>query len=407
MYPIHNIRIHRKYIVLFLYILFQQGSLLYASSLNIEKVNFYTEDSTLLEGLLCLPKYAPKKIVIYIPPLEEYNALQSVLKQPSTDTPLNIFFHDLPNAGIGVFTFSMRACREKDFSESIGTSTKYRAQTLNTLAEDAIHAYQFLRKDSRFSSLPIGVTGTSAVGRSAVMAAVKQTDISFVSIFSTPSTNNFDAAESSYANGSVNYVALQGLFSDLWSIISDVSFTYLGKEYTAPSSKELEQQFINCAWDCFKRINRTVIANCADYDSIQLRATTLMKESFRWKKKEVWRMPKGTPDNVKTPNEYIDLLMFVWHKPIDISFLRWNFEEWYPRLQCPTLFVFAEEDKIIDVKKSVINVKNIMKEFDKTNFTIYVLEGLNHSFQTKETFAGKKNTLNNLSQKYIQWLDQI
>lgn len=86
----------------------------------VENVSFYTEDSILLQGVLCLPCYTfPEKIVIYIPPLYEYDSvIVPMVKKWDTSHFIGKLFWNLLSANIGVFAFSMRSpCPATDASE--------------------------------------------------------------------------------------------------------------------------------------------------------------------------------------------------------------------------------------------------------------------------------------------------
>lgn len=372
----------------------------------IEKMTFYTEDSIPLTGLLCLPpNVSPKKIVIYIPPLNEYeHTIVPIINNRDTITFLGKMMSSLVSSDVAFFTYSMRYPRNSgEFQKDIEIikSKSYRSQTLNTLAEDAIAACHFLKKDKRFDNIPVGVVGTSAMGRAAVMAAAKCSEMSFTILFATPSTDNFDDAEWEYERGSLNYIHLkEGYFSILWDMLADTTFTYRNKKYSSQNPSIIKKQFIDCAWDCFNRINRTIIANYENYDTIQYKATSLMKESFSL---DSINYENKVGDNMiaKNPKEMIDTIMWYWHKPIDISFLKWNAEEWYSKLNTPALIFFAEEDKIIDTVGSYKNLCSIKERYNKTDFKIEYIQGVDHSF--KKTLKGAVD--NTVFYKLLRWLE--
>lgn len=355
---------------------------LFADSVVVESMNFITADSISLHGMLYLPRHSsPKGILVDIDrPDVILPKFDFVNNSDSAGYSKKMVTH-LIRSGIGVFFLAPRVPYNHENRMAIISSLEYKAQTLETIAEDAKTACLFIKKDARFTNTPVGVSGGSAMGLPAVMAAVQEKRISFVLLSSTPSTNNMDDAEYSYDRGSMNYMYLRALFSELWSMVKDTTFIYNGLKYSNTEQKSIEDQFIECAWDCFKKINRTIIAKQSDYDTIQKKATALMKGSFQWGKTGDWKPVKGLgTETVKTPDELIDLLMCTWHKPIDISFLRWNPEEWYPQLTCPVLFLFAENDKIIDLEGSVANIRRIKEQYMKSNFSIHIIKGCGHSF---------------------------
>lgn len=373
----------------------------------VEKVTFCTEDSILLTGLLCLPpNISPQKIVVYIPPLNEYdNMIVPMLNHGDTTSFLGNMLSHLIESNVGFFTFSMRyPCNSGDFQDDfkIIKSKSYRSQTLNTLATDAVNAYHFLKEDKRFEDIPVGVIGTSAMGRAAVMAAVECTGFSFSILFSTPSTDNFDDAELDYERGSLNYIHLkEGYFSILWDMLADTTFTYKNKKYSSQNPSIIKKQFVDCAWDCFNRINRSIIANYENYDTIQYKATSLMKESFSLD--SINYENKDGNMMAKNPKEMIDTIMWYWHKPIDISFLKWNAEEWYSKLNCPTLIFFAGKDKIINSLGSYNNLLSIKNRYNKTNFEITLIDEVEHAFKSTQNGRVEQSVF----KKVLCWLDRI
>lgn len=374
---------------------------------KVENVVFYTEDSIRLSGLLCLPpNVSPKKIVVYIPPLKEYdNLIVPMVNHGDTTSFLGKMLSLLIESDVGFFTFSMRyPCNSGDFHNDfkIMKSKPYRSQTLHTLAIDAVNAYHFLKEEKRFVDIPVGVAGTSAMGRAAAMAAVKCTEFSFSVLFSTPSTDNFDEAELDYERGSLNYIHLkEGYFSVLWDMLADTTFTYRNKKYSSQNPSIIKNQFVDCAWDCFNRINRSIIANYENYDTIQYKATSLMKESFSLDSIKF----KNKVENMmaKNPKELIDTIMWYWHKPIDISFLKWNAEEWYSKLNCPTLIFFAGKDKIIDSLGSYNNLLSIKDRYNKTNFEITLIDEVDHAFKSVQNGRVEQSVF----KKMLCWLDTI
>lgn len=370
----------------------------------VEKITFYTEDSIPLSGLLCLPPNSfPQKIVVYIPPLNEYdNVIVPMINHEDTITFLGKMLSHLIDSNIGFFTFSMRyPCNTGNFLDDLEImKTKlYRSQTLNTLAEDAVNACLFLKKEERFEQVPIGVMGTSAMGRAAVMAAANCPSVSYAMLFATPSTDNFDDAEWQYERGSLNYVHLKEYFSILWDMVADSTFIYRNVRYSDRNSLMIKTKFIDCAWDCFKRINRFIIAKNENYDTIQYKATSLMKESFsRSNQNEI-----GDDVEANKFNDFVDTIMWYWYKPMDISFLKWNAEEWYSKLNIPTFIVFAEKDKIIDSFGSYRDLCAIKELYKKGDFGINMIKDADHSFgSTREG-----DITNSVLCKSISWLDKI
>lgn len=371
-------------IILFFYVSIQKVNALsactsFTDSIIVESVNFYTVDSLSLCGKLYLPSKSPEKIIIYIGRPEEPFPVFDFINNKDTTALLRNVVENMIKVDIGVLFFSMRVPYDYNNQMKIITSSEYRAQTLETLAEDAQAACSFIKQDIRFKNTPVGVAGVSAIGRSATIAAAQEKGISFVVILSTPSTDSFDDAEYQYDRGTLNYMHLRGYFSALWSMVKDTTFTYEGVKYVNSKQKSIEDKFIACAWDCFKKINRTIIAKYSDYNTIQQKAATLMKRSFQWGKSGDWTKLKES--NAENPDELIDFIIWNWYKPIDVSFLKWNPEEWYPQLECPTLFLFAGNDKIIDIKGSIANIRRIKEQYNKQNFIINVVKGCGHSFE--------------------------
>ena len=380
-------------------------------SLSIEHFTYYTEDSIPIQGVLYLPKGDVKRIVI------ELFSFDKELKKPNfTSKKDSIRYKDileLVSSGNGVCLLSPRV---KPSIENLGSMKN---QTSETLATDVEYVYNYLKKEQRFSRVPIGVLGYSAAGISAAKVAARDSCVDFALLIVTPSTSNVDEADYKWTNhpetSAVPFYKL--LFAEFRKFFPDNNFIYKGKIFVDSPSNPIDKQFENCAWESFQTINHEIISKVNDYDSIQYDAKKLIKENFETEKIGKLRTQNLMGEVKKyTIDDFVDMLIHFWYTPQDIDYLKWDPENYFPKINCPVLMLFAEQDINIDTKGSIENSKRIIEKYKKNNFSVKVIPNVDHGFyETKEKISFEENgqtyTLNKRSELYfeliLKWLEDI
>lgn len=148
----------------------------------------------------------------------------------------------------------------------------------------------------------------------------------------------------------------------------------------------IDLQFENCAWESIQTINHEVLPRVDNYDSVQYYAKKRMKENFetiKIKKRKLLNLTGKEKEH--TADDYIDFLMKFWYTSQDIDYLKWNPEDYYPKINCPTLMLFAEKDINIDTKGSIENSKRIVDTYKKTNISIVVIPDVDRSYQCRKS----------------------
>jgi len=382
-------------------------------SMIIEKIVFQSTDTNRVHGTLYLPDNGVQRIVI------ELVSMDKPFRHPdfslNSDTVYYNKIRKMTKNNTGVFLVSPRL--QKDVSPMDKNFMKSRLLlTPETLADDALYAFNYLKTDKRFEGVKIGVMGTSATGVSAAMAAARNSGIAFVILNSTPSTKSVDEADYMWNKNRVATIFYKALFSELWTIFDDSTFVYNGKVYQASNAKPIKEQFQSCAWDCMSRINREVLLKNDNSDTIRFYARKMFKESLEGNNlSKAKRFRKFGKDEEVTIDQYIDIIIDFWYTPQDISYLKWNPENYYPKIKCPVLMVFGDKDIQIDFEGSLNNSRNIVNHYNKKNYSIEVLNGVGHNFTDRNILVKEKNGVSkNLKviqdsyyEKLIKWLNSI
>lgn len=384
----------------------------YSDTIQIESFIYHSQDSIPIEGTLYLPNEKAKSIIIQL-----YSTHVNYKHPDFKSLSDSIRFQDIiifTSNGYGVALISPRYKQTKE------NLPKIKNQTYQTLADDGKILIEFLKKDSRFTYTPIGVWGFSATGIAAAKQASRKKMVDFAMLMSTPSTMGYEDLSFKWdtdVKESAKYTYTL-LFSEFKHFFSEDYFIYNDSIYKNTVQSKYDQNFINCVWDCIKNINKEVLINNENVDIIHTLAQNTLKSAFKTdtinKKIITSFLPSKSPVNI---NQFIEFLINIaMYAPLDIDYLKWNPEEYYPKIKCPTLMLFAEKDKNIDVKGSIENSKKIIYTYSKTNFSIEILPNMEHQFydSLKEVSIKEKGqiyTLNKQSESYFQsmlyWLESI
>jgi hypothetical protein len=345
--------------------------------INIEEFTYYTKDSIPIQSTLYLPKKEQLKRIII-----QLQSIQIEFRNPDFSLRSDSVHHkdilELVSSGTGVILISTR------FRQTVDNAMILKNQTMETLADDVEYAYRYLRRKPQFSHIPIGVSGSSATGVAAAKVASRNTSVDFAILISTPSTPSIEEADYKWVNhpetSGVPYYKM--LFAEFRKFFPHDRFTYKGQERKDSINNSINQQFEDCAWECISSINHTIISKYDEYDSIQYHAKKIFKNAFNTENlsKKIEMMNLLNKMEEHTANDYVDILMWFWYSPQDIDYLKWNPECYYPKINCPVLMLFAEKDINIDVNGSIENSKRIVEKYNKKNFSIVVIPGVDHSF---------------------------
>ncbi|MDD2283953.1 MAG: hypothetical protein PHQ11_00930 [Paludibacter sp.] len=382
------------------------------NTIQIERFVYHSHDSIPIEGTLYLPNGKVKSIIIQLY-TTHVNYRHPDFKSLSDSIRFQSILPLISN-GYGVALISPRYKQTKE------NLPKIKDQTYKTLADDGEALIKFLKSDSRFTSTPIGVWGFSATGIAAAKLASRKNLVDFAMLMSTPSTIG---AEDLYFKWDTNMKEsvkdfYMLFFREFERFFPKDHFIYNDSIYTNTDQSKFDQIFIECVWDCMKNINKSVLQNNEKIDTIHILAQNTLKSAFKTDtiKTKIFTpfMPSKDPMYI---NQFIYILINItMYSPLDIDYLKWNPEDYYPKICCPTLMLFAEKDVNIDMKGSIENSKRIVNTYKKTNFSIVVIPNVDHEFYEpleKVSFEekGRTYTLNKYSRSFLQsmlnWLESV
>ncbi|MCC8147185.1 MAG: dienelactone hydrolase family protein [Bacteroidales bacterium] len=346
----------------------------------IEKFTYYTEDSIPIKSTLYLPSHKINKIIV------ELNYIDIQYVHPDFTSPFDSIIHQdiltFTSNNIGVMRISPRATV---ISNNIQEAKKL---TLNTLAEDAVNACRFLRQDSRFRKIPIGVKGYSNGGIAAAKAVTRNKDFDFALLIATPGIPSVDIRQYYWKNTDF-LISYKNFFSNFRKFFPKDHFIYENKIYRATEEKSADELFEECIWNCTNEINRKIVLKEKDPLLIQENIKKELERAFHTESISVKIDTKElgisyfTKDlNRASINDFLDVAIKNLYTPQEINFLQWNPEEYYPKIEVPVLMLSGEKDTYINAGESISNTKQIVDKYGKTNFTIEVIPGADHHFRS-------------------------
>lgn len=397
-------------ITLFLNFVFCFAS--YGDNIQIEHFVYHSQDSIPIESTLYLPNEKAKSIIVQLY-TTHVNYRHPDFKSLSDSIRFQAILPLISN-GYGVALISPR------YKQTRENLPKLKNQTYKTLADDGEALIKFLKKDVRFTNIPIGICGFSATGISVAKLAYKKEAADFAMLISTPSTTG---AEDLYFKWDTNmkesakdsYILF---FSEFQRFFSGDYFIYNDNIYKNINQTNFDSIFIECVWDCMKNINKNVLQNNEDIDTMHTLAQKTLKSAFKTStiKTKIFT-PLVHPKDSVNIDQFIEVLINVaLYAPLDIDYLKWNPEYYYPEIDCPTLMLFADKDINIDIKGSIENSRKIVNTHKKANFSIVIIPNVDHNFyepEKKVVFEenGRSHSLNKQSniffQSMLKWLENI
>lgn len=386
----------------------------YGDNIQIEHFIYHSQDSIPIEATLYLPNEKAKSIIIQLY-TTHLNYRHPDFKSLSDSIRFQAILPLISN-GYGVALISPRYKQTKE------NLPKLKNQTYKTLADDGEALIKFLKKDVRFTNIPIGICGFSATGISAAKLAYRKETADFAILVSTPSTTGeedlYYKRDTNMKESAKDFYLL--FFREFHRFFSGDYFIYNDSIHKNINQANFDKIFIECVWDCMKNINKNVLQNNEDIDTIHALAQKALKSAFKTNtiKTKIFT-PLVHPKDSVNIDQFIDLLIDVaLYAPMDIDYLKWNPEYYYSKIDCPTLMLFAEKDINIDIKGSIENSKKIVNTHKKTNFSIVVIPNVDHSFNEPEKKVffeekenGRTHSLNKQSdiffQSMLKWLEDI
>lgn len=376
---------------------------------NIEDFTFYTEDSILISGKQYLPIGNVKKILIQLYTTHLEYCFPEFRLNADTVRFRNII--SLVKEGYGVILISPRL---KFVKENI-PKLKH-LQTYETQATDVEYLCSYLRNKRNLENVPIGVLGYSAAGISAAKIAARNTSVDFAMLIVTPGTSGLEDFYYKWNTGlkeSAKNVYLY--YFNLFSKFFPNQFSYEGVIYKG----NISEKFVECVWKCVKDIHANILQKYENNDSIMFLAKKMFEEKFQTKnavEKLEFNLREGS--QMYSVDDFLTFMINeLLFSPLDIDYLKWEPVAYYVQIKCPVLLVFAENDINIDTHHSVLNTRQIITLFKKTDFSLVIIPDVDHNFyESNSKFEVKESDgtiklMNRQSDvffaKLLCWLDRM
>ncbi len=243
----------------------------------------------------------------------------------------------LTKQGIAVLRFDKR---------SAGKSTgDYNISTLEDFADDALAGLDYLKARKEINTKSIGLVGHSEGGMTALLAATKSNDVSFVVLMASPC---------------VNWEQLILAQEPALQRIDGVS------EEMILNNQSLRQEVFNLLK---KEKNREIA-------EVQLRAC--LTQHFN----------QLSPSERQIAEAYYGPLE-VQVQSFNSAWFRYNFIHepavTLKKLQIPILALNGELDFAVSTKQNLVQIEQVLKETGHKDYMVRELPRLNHAFQTCQT----------------------
>lgn len=270
-------------------------------------------------------------------------------------------------------------------------SKEFVAQTVPSLANDMESAYHFLKSQKQFKRVKIGIIGFSETGCAAAIVASRNHNISFLELLSTPSTTGVEWYDDmNKLKKALNIPLWKTLFVPIIQGVQSPYIVYRGEKITDSKDQSLIAQMSAKTWDQVCRINREIACKNSDYASIQRLAAKSFKQVFRGTEfKPIIQSEFGKLSS----DQAIDTLAQWWYTPRTIELVKWNPYKYYPKINCPTLLIFGDEDENINVPRCVDAIEQIVNDKQKWNFTMHTYPELSHKLSKEKILVNEEKEL--------------
>jgi pimeloyl-ACP methyl ester carboxylesterase/thiol-disulfide isomerase/thioredoxin len=300
---------------------------------NTQNVYYYNADSSIrFAGTLTLPQKPFTQVAILV---------SGTGKQDRDGTMaghkmFEVIADYLGRNGVAVFRTDDRGTGE--------TTGKYENATTEDFAADALLAINYLKQRQETKDKIIGLIGHSEGGAAIAIAAAKSKDVKFLVSLSGLATKGLDALLIQNRN-IVHAAKIPQLNKDRFDAINALMFTTV---YENADSANLEIK-IRAAFSAWKKKDDALI------DSLKIKY-----------------------DHFFFPLEaFITQATGRWYR----YQIRYDPANYIPKITAPVLAINGDKDIMVDGPSNLNNWKTLLSKGGNTNYTSYLVPGLNHLYQ--------------------------
>lgn len=366
----------------------------------IEKIAIEKDTLHSLKGTMYLPdNRKPSKIIIYLTSIMEDGIHPDFTATRDTLLVMRQYVQHFTDNHIGVLLLT-RSTKWGDFIRS--------SLSIKTLASDTEKVLNYLKSKEEYKKIPIGIMGSSEAGCAAAMVVSKHKDITFSILMSTPGVTGYDEFDYDVEKRVRPFVISAGFQTTM----SDSVYIYNGNKHIFSYQKKASMEvFYDNFYKGIASIGRQIIPKYSSYDTIKTEAFKLFNEKWKGTK---FKPYYNDPKEGKIPTEKLikdGILLGAMFNPRYIEFSKWDPKLYFPKIKQPVLMLYGEKDINISLKPGVDSVRNIIKDYKLTNFSLKYYDGLDHSLfpyrEKKEKRLKGETVPDFVFNDIVNWLDEL
>lgn len=366
----------------------------------IEKIAIEKDTLHSLKGTMYLPaNRKPDKIIIYLTSVMEDGIHPDFTATRDTLLVMRQYIQHFTDKRTGVLLLT----RDLKWNEHSIRALR----SIKALVSDTEKVLNYLNSKEEYQQIPIGIMGSSEAGCAAAIVVSQRKDIAFSILLSTPGVTGYDEFNYDVEKRIRPFVIPMGF----QTTINDSVYIYNGNRYVYDDKNPVSMEvFYDNFYKGIAAIGRQIIPKYSSYDTIINEAFKLFNQKWQGTKfKQFYNDPKeGKTPIEKLINAMITGAMF---NPRFIEFVKWNPELYFPEIKQPVLMLYGEKDVNISLKPGVDSVRQIIKNYELTNFSLKFYEGLDHSLrpyrEKKEKRPAGETTPDYVFNDIVNWLDEI
>lgn len=355
--------VQRFLVVLLSILMLIKCTSLYSENNKYEEVKFKSFDNAIVKGKLWYPKSQESDIIV----IDVKPSLAQLPPDSVKIERLDVLLRQaLINKGMFYFEFSGRKGSVMKYG------IKYPLTSLITKSEDLNSAIRYLKSYQQTRNKKIVLLGTSEGGMSSAVSASKE-EVDGVVFISTPAVNGEEFT--TYQSLCRDSLFMETFGRDTQAF-NTVTTLFSGGILKYEKSYAGFHRFREETFGPLKEI----LYKYTDYDTI---AFHIMK----YLDKEWAAEDSITKSRLKDFNNYCMAHKHVGYiQPQQIEIYKWEPELYFPKIKCPVLSIYGDEDRNIEYLSSKESMKKLLLEGGNSKCTFLVLKGFDHTLQKNRKY---------------------
>ncbi|MFC5681774.1 hypothetical protein ACYE2N_08245 [Flavobacterium sp. MAHUQ-51] len=367
----------------------------------IKKIAIEKDTLHSLKGTMYLPANCkPDKIIICLTSVFEDDRHPDFTATRDTLSMMRQYIQHFTDNSTGVLLLT----RDIKWNEHPIRSLR----TIKTLADDTEKVLNYLKSTDEYQKIPLGVMGASEAGCAAAMVVSQHKEVAFSILLSTPGVTGYDEIDYDIRKRVRPFVISVGFQNTM----IDSVYIYDGNRYVYNNKNKVSQEiFYDNFYKGIAVIGRQIIPKYSNYDTIKAEAFKLFNKKWEGTKFKTYY---NDQKEGKIPIEKLikdGILSGAMFNPRYIELVKWDPKLCFPKIKQPVLMLYGEKDINISLQPGVDSVKQIIKDYQLTNFSLKYYDGLDHSLlpfrEKKEKRPAGETIPDYVFNDVVNWLNEL